>query len=128
MDGDDSMKYVFVFILCACITSNLNCIVYRVPRGLNFVTGRSMCESCGHHLLWLDLIPILSCVMLRARCCYCGEYFGWFHCISEIVLATVGCVLYALIGHLYIYLVAIFVVFLVYFSMMICLECFCMKR
>lgn len=58
----------FVF---AAVGSFLNVVIYRLPRGQSVVTPRSQCPNCGHMLSWIDLVPILSYLMLRARCRYC---------------------------------------------------------
>jgi leader peptidase (prepilin peptidase)/N-methyltransferase len=38
---------------------------------------RSACARCGHRLTALDLIPLLSFLLLRGRCRYCGAAIGW---------------------------------------------------
>ena len=40
---------------------------------LSIVTGRSMCNYCGHQLSAGDLIPVVSYLWLRGRCRYCGK-------------------------------------------------------
>lgn len=40
--------------------------------GRSVVTGRSECESCHHRLAGRDLVPVVSWVLLRGRCRYCG--------------------------------------------------------
>lgn len=63
---------VFIFILGSSIFSFLNVVIYRLPRKLDFVTGRSMCPSCGHLLGAADMIPVLGWVFLKGKCRYCG--------------------------------------------------------
>lgn len=43
----------------------------RLARG-STVWGRSACDRCGHALAPWDLVPVLSWLMLRGRCRYCG--------------------------------------------------------
>lgn len=64
---------IFIFILGSCIFSFLNVVIYRLPRKLNFITGRSMCTSCGHTLGFFDMIPVIGWVFLRGKCRYCKE-------------------------------------------------------
>lgn len=63
---------VLIFILGSCIFSFLNVVIYRLPRKLDFVTGRSMCPSCGHMLGAMDMIPVFGWVFLKGKCRYCG--------------------------------------------------------
>lgn len=64
--------YLFIFIFGACIGSFLNVLIYRIPRKMDFVRGRSLCPACGHSLSALDLAPLLSWIALRGKCRYCG--------------------------------------------------------
>ena len=65
--------YIFVFILGLAVGSFLNCIIYRLEKNESFLKGRSYCPHCHHILAWQDLIPILSFLILRGKCRYCGK-------------------------------------------------------
>ena len=86
---------VLAFILGACMGSFLNCTAIRIGRGESFVKGSSHCMSCGHDLSWKDLIPILSWVMLKGKCRYCGAKVSARYPIVEVLfgLISVACVL-----------------------------------
>ena len=64
---------ILIFILGCCIFSFLNVVIYRLPRKMDFITGRSMCLSCGHILGAFDMIPVLGWAILRGKCRYCGQ-------------------------------------------------------
>lgn len=64
---------ILIFFSGSCIFSFLNVVIYRLPRNLNFVTGRSICPACGQRLGVMDLVPVFSYVFLRGRCRYCKE-------------------------------------------------------
>lgn len=49
----------------------------KIPRELTMLHGRSMCPNCKHILSALDLIPVISWVMLRGKCRYCGKPITW---------------------------------------------------
>ncbi len=66
------LLYAFVFLFGAVFGDFANVVIYRVPRGLSFVRGRSMCPACGHMLRPLDMFPILGWVFLRGKCRDCG--------------------------------------------------------
>ena len=55
-----------------CIGSFCNVLVYRLPRGMNLAKPASHCPHCDHKLAWYDNIPLLSFVILRGKCRYCG--------------------------------------------------------
>src|SRR5919199_3796189 len=55
------------------IGSFLNVVVYRVPRGLSVVAPPSACGGCGTRIRWYDNVPLLSWLVLRARCRDCGS-------------------------------------------------------
>jgi prepilin signal peptidase PulO-like enzyme (type II secretory pathway) len=64
---------LFVWIVGLCVGSFLNVVVYRLPRGLSVAEPRwSFCPSCGATLGWYDNIPLLSWLVLRARCRACA--------------------------------------------------------
>lgn len=68
----DAVIYGFAFVLGCVIGSFLNVLVFRIPRNLDFVRGRSFCPACGRQLAAKDLVPLLSWVFLKGRCRYCG--------------------------------------------------------
>ena len=65
--------YLIVFLLGITIGSFLNVLIYRIPRKLDFVKGRSFCPRCENQLKALDLMPVLSFLLLKGKCRYCGE-------------------------------------------------------
>jgi leader peptidase (prepilin peptidase)/N-methyltransferase len=55
----------------AVVGSFLNVVVWRLPRGESLSRPRSRCPRCGALIRWFDNVPILSWVLLRARCRGC---------------------------------------------------------
>lgn len=76
--------YGLIFFAGASVYSFLNVVIYRVPRGESFVTGRSYCPSCGHILGALDLIPVISFLFLKGKCRYCKTKIGVRDTLIEI--------------------------------------------
>jgi leader peptidase (prepilin peptidase)/N-methyltransferase len=89
--------YVLIFAIGAVIGSFLNVLIYRIPRGINFVKGFSFCPSCDHRLYPKDLFPIFSWLFLKGRCRYCKEKISPRYLIVEAVTgaAFLGLFLYS---------------------------------
>jgi leader peptidase (prepilin peptidase)/N-methyltransferase len=73
--------------LGAVVGSFLNVCIYRLPRGESIVAPRSYCFSCGARLTFIDLIPLLSFLALRARCRHCGRRFSAQYFFIELASA-----------------------------------------
>lgn len=58
--------------LGACFGSFSNVLIYRLPRNLDVVRGRSFCPACSRQVAWFDNIPLFSWLILRARCRRCS--------------------------------------------------------
>lgn len=67
--------------------SFLNVVIYRVPRHESVVTPRSHCPACRATLRWYDNIPLLSWLLLRARCRHCHAPVSWRYPAVELATA-----------------------------------------
>ena len=61
---------------------------YRLPRGKDFVFGRSSCASCGHDLHIIDLLPVFSWLITQRRCRYCEKPVSQRYVVIELVCGT----------------------------------------
>jgi len=59
------------FFLGSCIGSFMNVVIYRLPEGKSISHPGSHCPICGHAIRGRDNIPILSWLILRAKCRDC---------------------------------------------------------
>ena len=62
---------LWLFVFGACAGSFMNVVIYRVPAGLSVVNPGSRCPICKHEIRWFDNIPVLSWLVLGARCRSC---------------------------------------------------------
>ena len=75
-------------ILGLVMGSAVTAIVYRIPRGLSWVHGRSACPACGHVLGFADLFPVLSWTLSRGRCRHCGARIAFRYPLTELLCAA----------------------------------------
>ena len=59
------------------VGSFLNVVIDRLPRGESLLFPSSRCDACGRGLSTRDLLPVLSYLMLRGKCRYCGVPVSW---------------------------------------------------
>ncbi len=71
------MISVALFGFGLVLGSFFNVCIDRVPKGNSVVRPPSHCDACGHLLAWRDLIPVISYLLLRGRCRYCGACVSW---------------------------------------------------
>lgn len=81
--------HLIIFILGLIVGSFLNCLVYRLPKGESFLKGRSRCPKCKHELVWQDLIPVFSFLILRGRCRYCHQKISLQYPIIEMATGLI---------------------------------------
>jgi leader peptidase (prepilin peptidase)/N-methyltransferase len=67
---------LIIFILGLMIGSFCNVVIYRLPAGESIVTPGSRCRSCRAPIRPWDNIPLLSYVLLGARCRTCGSWIS----------------------------------------------------
>lgn len=82
------MDILILLLLGLAFGSFITALTWRLHENKDFVTGRSQCESCGHQLGVLDLIPVVSWLILRGRCRYCKKQFGWDNPVIELSTAA----------------------------------------
>ncbi len=92
----EALLCILLFFAGACVFSFLNVIVYRVPKKMSFIRGRSACPACHHELGAADLIPIFSYLLLRGKCRYCGGKIGARDTLTEAAggAAALFCAIY----------------------------------
>jgi prepilin signal peptidase PulO-like enzyme (type II secretory pathway) len=68
----DALAEIFIWLLGLCIGSFVNVVIYRLPAGLSISNpARSFCPRCQAGIRWYDNVPILSWLLLHARCRQC---------------------------------------------------------
>ena len=79
----------YAFAFGAILGSFLNVCIYRWPEEQSVLRPRSRCPSCGQLIRWFDNIPILSWLLLRARCRNCGARISVQYPVVELVCGII---------------------------------------
>lgn len=83
------MEIALAFLAGLLIGSFLNVCVYRLPRDLSVASpARSFCPFCEHTIAWYDNIPVVSYILLRAKCRHCGAHIPLRYPIVELATAA----------------------------------------
>lgn len=82
----------FAFLVGLCIGSFLNVCIARWPAELSVVRPRSRCPNCGHQLAWFENVPVVSWLVLRARCRCCDERISAIYPLGEILVGVLWAV------------------------------------
>jgi leader peptidase (prepilin peptidase) / N-methyltransferase len=62
----------------------------RWPRGQRVSDGRSHCDHCQTTLVARDLVPLLSYLLLRGKCRYCGQSIAISALYIEVASVAIG--------------------------------------
>lgn len=84
---------IIFFIFGLIIGSFLNAVVYRLE-AVESLLERSHCPKCKKKIRWFDNVPVLSFILLSARCRDCGEKISWQYPIVELATG----IIFALVG------------------------------
>ncbi len=77
--------YLIVFVFGLSVGSLLNVCIYRLPLNISIAKGRSFCPYCRAKIAWFDNIPLLSFLLLKAKCRHCKRPISWIYPTVEIL-------------------------------------------
>jgi len=58
-------------------------LAYRLISGESLLIPNSFCPACKHAIAWYDLIPVVSWVLLRAKCRSCNAQISYLYPLIE---------------------------------------------
>ena len=88
------MMIFFIFLFGLAVGSFLNVLIDRLPRDESVIKGRSYCENCKKQLLWYDLIPLLSFLILKGKCRHCHSPISFYYPTVELVTGAMFVLVY----------------------------------
>ena len=62
-----------------------NVCIYRLPKGEQFIFGRSKCPKCKKKINWSDNLPLISFLILNAKCRNCKKKISLQYFLVELV-------------------------------------------
>ena len=85
---------IFLFAIGSIFASFANLVVLRTIRDESIVFPPSHCDSCGHRLRVIDLVPILSYIFLRGKCRYCKSKIPLESFMVELILGLIFAIIF----------------------------------
>lgn len=89
---------IFTFIFGAAIGSFLNVCIIRLPAEASIVKPLSQCPHCHHPIRLYDNIPLISFLILQAKCRDCGGKISWRYPLVEFITALLSLILFIKFG------------------------------
>ena len=79
------MFYLIIFILGSVFGSFFNVCISRIPNDKSVVFPDSSCPTCKTKIKPYHNIPIISYILLRGKCAYCGEKINIHYFLVELL-------------------------------------------
>lgn len=76
-----------VFIFGLIVGSFLNVCIARWPAEQSVIHPRSHCPQCKNLIAWFDNIPVVSWLLLGAKCRHCTQKISWIYPGVELLTA-----------------------------------------
>jgi leader peptidase (prepilin peptidase)/N-methyltransferase len=83
----DVLTSAFVALAGAAVGSFLNVCILRLPAKRSIVSPGSHCPHCNRALRWYENLPVVSWILLRARCRGCGHRISMMYPLVEVTTA-----------------------------------------
>ncbi len=92
------MLGISIFIAGLIVGSFLNVVIFRLEKNKSFIFGRSVCLGCNNQIVWHDNIPVVSFLLLRAKCRNCRRPISWQYPAVELATAIIFIWLFSRFG------------------------------
>lgn len=82
--------YIIIFIFGTILGKISMKAIYCIPKKKNIANEKLKCPKCNHELKPSDSIPILSYIIRRGKCKYCGKKISELETIVEVLMGIVA--------------------------------------
>jgi leader peptidase (prepilin peptidase) / N-methyltransferase len=90
--------YIVIALFGLIFGSFLNVCIARLPRGESVVLPRSHCPRCNQAIRWYDNIPLLSYLILGAKCRDCRAQISPIYPFIEALTSLILCLTFYVYG------------------------------
>lgn len=90
---------IFFFLFGLAIGSFLNVVIYRLPEKKSLFYPPSHCPSCEDKIKWYHNIPLISYLVLRGKCAYCGNPISIIYPIVELLTGLLTLTVFLIYGY-----------------------------
>jgi len=94
----NSFFIVISLLLGLLVGSFCNVCAGRWPHGESVVSPRSRCPKCMNAIVWFDNIPLLSWLLLGAKCRNCKAPISWQYPLVEALTGVLFVIVYLRFG------------------------------
>jgi leader peptidase (prepilin peptidase)/N-methyltransferase len=88
-------KIIVILLFGLAWGSFLNVVIYRLPQRISIFRPSSFCPACRKSIKFYDNIPLLSFIILRGKCRYCGEKIPFSYPLVEFLTPLSFLLLYS---------------------------------
>ncbi len=92
------MTWIIEFVVGTAVGSFLNVCIGRIPNEESVVLPPSRCPKCRTPIAFYDNIPLVSFILLRARCRSCSKPISWRYFGVELLMGLMAIALYYRFG------------------------------
>jgi len=89
---------VFAFLYGMILGSFTNVCIYRIPAKVSLWAPPSTCPGCGNLIKWYDNIPVLSFIILGAKCRKCKTKISMQYPMVEMFTGFLVALIYLKVG------------------------------
>ena len=82
---------IYLFVIGCCVGSFINVLNFRLPLGQSILYPSSRCTKCNCKIQWFDNIPLLSWLLLGAKCRACKKKISITYPLVELTTGLIFC-------------------------------------
>ncbi|PJI10375.1 prepilin peptidase [Clostridium sp. CT7] len=90
---------ILMFLVGTLFGSFFNVCILRIPKDESIIYPSSHCDYCKNKIKWYDMIPLISYIILRGKCRYCGEKISSQYFFMEILSGLMFFTIYLKYGY-----------------------------